>query len=214
MLEESYGAKYSALLSLANATDCVMPVGFAIPLYCSLHEVTDKQWNSLLASIQKVGPLVAIRSSAIMDPGTQDRTYAGLFPSFTRVSTADTEHVKQCIQAVHRKGSVATIVQRMVEAKVSGIAFSRDPDRSDCSLVMIGTVDLEYHLVNRDTLEMDWPKQEPGYIQKMVVRAVLKIEKHFGYPVDVDWAVDADGQLYILRVRPLKYKDAEKTIGH
>lgn len=199
---ESYGAKYTALLSLANATDCVIPSGFAIPLYCSLDEVTDKQWESLLASIQKVGSLVAIRSSAIMDPDTLDRAYAGLFPSFTRVSTADTEHVKQCIQAVHRKGSVATIVQRMIEAKVSGIALSRDPDRDDCSLVISGTV--KYYLINRNTLEMDCSKQEPGYAQKRVAREVLKIEKHFGYPVDVDWVVDADGQLYILRVRPIR----------
>jgi len=206
---ESYGAKYTALLSLANATDCVIPSGFAIPLYCSLDEVTDKQWESLLASIQKVGPLVAIRSSAVMDPDTLDG-YASLFPSFTRVSTADTEHVKQCIQAVHRKGSVATIVQRMVEAKVSGKAFSRDPDRGDCSLVMTGTVDLEYHLVNRDTLEVGLLKQEPGYAQKRVAREVLKIEKHFGYPVDVDWAMDADGQLYILRVRPIKQQNIDR----
>ena len=30
----------------------------------------------------------------------------------------------------------------------------------------------------------------------------IKIEKHFGVPQDIEWALDDDGKIYILQARP------------
>jgi pyruvate,water dikinase len=32
----------------------------------------------------------------------------------------------------------------------------------------------------------------------------LKLERHYGYPLDIEWAIDPGGRLYILQARPLK----------
>ena len=32
----------------------------------------------------------------------------------------------------------------------------------------------------------------------------LKLERHYGYALDIEWAIDANGRLYILQARPLK----------
>ncbi len=39
-----------------------------------------------------------------------------------------------------------------------------------------------------------------------LIRYALKIEKHFGVPLDIEWAMDKDGKIYILQARPLKVK--------
>jgi pyruvate,water dikinase len=39
--------------------------------------------------------------------------------------------------------------------------------------------------------------------QLLLCSAVRTLEEHFGYPLDVEWAVDPLGRLYILQSRPI-----------
>ena len=43
--------------------------------------------------------------------------------------------------------------------------------------------------------------------------AALAIERYFGEPQDVEWAFDAEGQLFILQARPLRTEQAEAPEG-
>jgi pyruvate,water dikinase len=41
----------------------------------------------------------------------------------------------------------------------------------------------------------------------------LEIERYFGAPQDIEWAIDADGQIFILQSRPLRTEKPEGTTG-
>ena len=44
-----------------------------------------------------------------------------------------------------------------------------------------------------------------------LVKAARKLESHYGYPLDIEWAFDGTGRLYIIQARPLKGAAALKT---
>ncbi|KAB1442898.1 PEP/pyruvate-binding domain-containing protein [Pseudodesulfovibrio senegalensis] len=41
---------------------------------------------------------------------------------------------------------------------------------------------------------------------KEVARAAIRIQDHFGWPQDIEWAVDTDGKLFLLQCRPLQIR--------
>ena len=47
---------------------------------------------------------------------------------------------------------------------------------------------------------------------KTLVRYALIMEKHFSTPLDIEWALDKQGKIYILQARPLIVKNNEKNI--
>ncbi|MDD5643338.1 MAG: PEP/pyruvate-binding domain-containing protein [Syntrophales bacterium] len=47
------------------------------------------------------------------------------------------------------------------------------------------------------------PCLTPEQIQSLAAIA-LKLEKHFGHPQDIEWALDASGEIYLLQSRPLR----------
>lgn len=58
------------------------------------------------------------------------------------------------------------------------------------------------------------PREVPAKLQnepaisedevRQLVKFAEQIEEHYGYPQDIEWAVDRNGQLYILQARPLR----------
>jgi len=39
---------------------------------------------------------------------------------------------------------------------------------------------------------------------RMLLDSGLKLEEHYGYPLDIEWAIDQSGKLFILQARPLR----------
>jgi phosphohistidine swiveling domain-containing protein len=116
---------------------------------------------------------------------------------------------------------VSVLVQRMVDAAVAGVAFSVHPTtgREDHALVEccrgLGeklvsgrTAPTRYVLNLADTsvVEHDPGAEQvdlaPGILTELRAR-VLDLQAHFGAPQDIEWAVDADGALWILQSRPI-----------
>ncbi|HEU4383480.1 MAG TPA: TIGR02186 family protein [Anaeromyxobacteraceae bacterium] len=66
---------------------------------------------------------------------------------------------------------------------------------------------------------VDLPREEqlrPAIDDDEVVRlaaTAMAIERYFGSPQDVEWALDADGQLLVLQARPLRAEAAEAERG-
>ncbi len=108
----------------------------------SLSPVLQAQLSHALAELCPEGELVAVRSSALEEDGAQ-YSFAGQLESFLCVSPG---HVPARVAAVWRSGfseralayrsqhglglvprAPAVLVQRMVRAEVSGVAFSADP---------------------------------------------------------------------------------------
>ncbi len=117
------------------------------------------------------------------------------------------------------KLSMAVIVQKMVPSEISGVAFSVHPVTQDKNHMIIeacagladqlvsGQITPDSYVVEKVTkaiLEKNIRKKELLSDQKILELAdiVNRIEVHFGFPCDVEWAM-AKGKFYILQSRPI-----------
>lgn len=112
---------------------------------------------------------------------------------------------------------MAVIVQDMVPAEVAGVAFSVNPNTgNDREIVIEAVKGLGDQLVAGraipESISYDWFEDEirtgPGAELlsrgriRILGKGVLRIQKLFGYPVDVEFAV-ARNRNYALQVRPV-----------
>ena len=122
------------------------------------------------------------------------------------------------------KISVAVVVQKMIASEVSGVAFSVHPVTGDQNQIIIeavfglgeslvqGLVTPDSYVVAKDTwsiLDKKIHTQDTSDNQKLsdkeilnLAKLVAKIESHYGFPVDVEWAFKK-GEFYIVQSRPI-----------
>jgi pyruvate,water dikinase len=139
--------------------------------------------------------------------------------------------------------SVACIV--MIDAKVSGVMYTVNPNDSRHAVIMIsavwglaadaveGSAPTDFFQVNKKTLAVEAEEvavkerrlrvdaadgvseevlsedlQRTACLRPAEIRQLadygLKLEQHYGYALDIEWAIDAQGRLFILQARPLK----------
>lgn len=117
---------------------------------------------------------------------------------------------------------VAVIIQKMIDAKAAGVIFTANPVTSDRDEIMIesvlglgeslvqGLVTPDNFIVDKKTLEIkskDLQKTNGQSVSaediKKLVRLGIKIEKKWGNPQDIEWAIDRKGKLWILQSRPI-----------
>jgi len=113
----------------------------------------------------------------------------------------------------------AVIVQRMVDAEFAGVAFSADPvtgDQKTCIInVTAGLADkLVSGEVNGDTYyltrEANLKKEHlcgplrilTKEVMGELIELLLKVEKHFGIPQDIEWAIEGN-KIFLLQARPI-----------
>lgn len=176
---------------------------------------------------------VAVRSSGVSEdlPGA---SFAGQYETLLNVHRAEAikEAVRQCWASAfgqrvtaYRKGlgrtgnpSMAVLVQRMVQARAAGVAFTADPITGDRSVVLISAVrGLGERLVSGQTTPDEWVvrgtdvtcRQAPERaITEDQIRAVAdlarRVERYFGEkPQDIEWAINGRGELFLLQARPI-----------
>ena len=124
-----------------------------------------------------------------------------------------------------RKISVAVVIQKMVKSEVSGIIFSVHPVTQDKNQMIIeaslglgeaivsGKITPDSYVVEKK----DWRildknisvQNNKPEIQKLsdkniveLAQLAVKIERHFNFPVDVEWAKEKNN-FYILQSRPI-----------
>ncbi len=109
----------------------------------------------------------------------------------------------------------AVIVQEMVPADVSGVAFTVNPvTGADTEIVVEAAPglgdDLVSGRVHASRTVVDWATDttiESGDVltaaeQRAVVELALAVQRHYGFPCDVEWAI-SDGRLRVLQARPI-----------
>ena len=175
---------------------------------------------------------VAVRSSAAAEDGAKDAWAGQLdtFLNVTRgellekiqlcLDSSKSERAKSYAeQKKINSGAVAVIIQKMVPSEISGVAFSAHPVTNNLEQIVIEAVaglgeDLVSGKVTPDTYITD--KASGKLIEKHLASAQLldeeqikslckdiaSIEKTFGFPVDVEWAI-ANNDLFILQSRPI-----------
>ncbi|MEX0984910.1 MAG: PEP/pyruvate-binding domain-containing protein [Actinomycetota bacterium] len=172
------------------------------------------------------GPF-AVRSSGIAEDGAE-RSFAGMFESVLNVPAGELpEAVEKCLASAggarlgeYEPGGdrrMAVIIQRMVAPAAAGVALTADPingDRRSCVVTAVrGTGD---RLVSGEAFGDEWivrgkaatARRQPEHAidRRQAVRVASearRIAGARGAPQDIEWAIDADGTLWILQARPM-----------
>ncbi|WP_189474198.1 PEP/pyruvate-binding domain-containing protein [Halioglobus pacificus] len=137
------------------------------------------------------------------------------------VASLDSQRAKDYVQ---RSGDEArymnVVVQQMVDAAVAGVVFTADPVSARRDLLVIdavaglgealvsGEATPDHFVVNTSgtvdehALTGDQPLLTDAQIAQ-IAREARQAETHEGQPLDLEWAIDADGQLFWLQARPI-----------
>ena len=206
------------------------------------------------------GFYASVRSSAIHEDA--QFTFAGQYKTILNVAPEDvvsayveiiaslftTRAIFYCKSKGFQEEDMvmAVGVVEMIDAKASGVMYSRDPTDEKKQGIIIngvwglgkyavdGIVEPHTYVVSRDIpgtiLEKNQPVQQdmlicrldagvidtrvPDYIRRMpcltekqvitLAGYALVLEKHYGKPQDIEWALDLNDKLLILQARPLR----------
>ncbi|KPJ78538.1 MAG: hypothetical protein AMJ54_03430 [Deltaproteobacteria bacterium SG8_13] len=210
---------------------------------------------------EKFGPSIrfAVRSSATSED--TDASFAGQHSTILNVADKNLIHAyKQVASSIFNpraifyrrsKGyhdqdvlmSVACIV--MIDALVSGVMYTIDPNDSRNSVIMIsavwglaamaveGSMPTDFFQIQKNTgslkasqivsKKVQWRcDPDEGLVEEAVSDELqdaaclnqeqlnqlkdygLQLESHYGYALDIEWAIDHQNKIYILQARPLK----------
>jgi pyruvate, water dikinase len=202
---------------------------------------------------------VAVRSSATTEDA-EDASFAGLQDTYLWVVGAEAvlKFVRCCWASLYSVPSItyrrkhrmpeagvamAVVVQRMVDARMAGVMFTRSPLTGDKSVIAIegtwglgsavvsGEVTPDRFVIAKVTGEISVREISDKHVQHVPVRGGgvqdkqmpedlrrapclndrelvalrdigRRIERHYGRPQDIEWAIDHRGEIFILQSRP------------
>jgi pyruvate,water dikinase len=130
---------------------------------------------------------------------------------------------------------MAVLFMPMIHARQAGVLYTQDPeDRASERMLINAAGGLADEIVQGKAMADVFlaSRKEPGLIfekhaaaglisdkstrltlnfahAKTLVETGLKLEKHFGHPQDIEWAIDQGGELVILQARELRLPEGE-----
>jgi pyruvate,water dikinase len=233
--EELAGGKASRLARL-RARGLPVPPGFVITTRADAHGASPE----IEAALRRLGGPVAVRSSLVGEEG-RESSYAGQLDSVLDVHGPEQllEAIRRCraslgserlTQYVRARGvpksdpvpadhRLALLVQRMVPARVGGVAFGADPDTGqECVIieagsglgdaVVAGRVQPDRYVVDAHGVLREvrpasggQPLLAESAIHELA-RLVHSVSLELGAPQDVEWAWDGS-TFHVLQARPI-----------
>ncbi|WP_307796205.1 PEP/pyruvate-binding domain-containing protein [Amycolatopsis sp. 195334CR] len=113
------------------------------------------------------------------------------------------------------EAAMAVVVQRMVDPVVAGVLFTANPI-TGCRTEMIvdaapglgtaivdGTVVPDHYVLGHHSPAADQRGCLDAHHLEQLRAAGHRLQRHFGAPQDIEWAIDADGTLWLLQSRPI-----------
>ena len=209
-------ASYLALLARAK-----MPIvdGFVIPMGVALENGLS---NEIMRNFQRLNC-----DSVVLRTSPYSHELDGEILRDVR-GEALIDAVRYLQRNVVRRGRrAAIIVQKHLNAEISGVAHSITPVTDseteiliESSLWMNDTVlgginEPTFVLVNKRTGAMIHESDEEAetyldaHLVEQIYTLLRRVEQHSAIPISMDWALD-NGHLYILRVRPINQKTKER----
>jgi len=220
------GGKGAALARLGQ-------LGFEVPPWFAI--APDAPWtdDELRSALEDIGPgPYAVRSSGAREDGA-GHSFAGQFESHLDVSVPDVPGKIRSVResargegilsychenGIAEPGVPTVLVQRMIDARCAGVAFSADPVSGDRGVTVVsavsgtgeklvsGEVDGEDWRIERDGTFRECP-QKPEYLSPSQAQAVAELARRCavttGRPQDIEWAIDKSGKLWLLQSRPI-----------
>jgi rifampicin phosphotransferase len=203
-----------------------------VVLTAAIAEMTVNEREPLLRAATEdlgAGPF-AVRSSGVSEDGAA-ASYAGMYETVLNVSvdevaaatsrsisSAGAARVAAYASAAGATdGRLAVIIQRMVAPAAAGVALTADPITGDRRSTVISAVrGLGDRLVSGEAIGDEWvvvgddarPRRQPEHALDrrqavQVASEARRIAAARGAPQDIEWAIDADGTLWILQARPM-----------
>src|SRR5262245_22691754 len=165
------GQKAAALAHLIRGGERVPP-GFVITVAGCETQEEDVLKNEIEAALNELSGPVAVRSSASAED-LEDASFAGQYETFLNVSgpPAVCEAFRCCLASVSadrvssyarergtwiRRPAMAVLVQQMVHADASGVAFSVDPRTGDDHVLVSAVAGIGARLVSGETSADEW----------------------------------------------------------
>ena len=194
--------------------------------------------TELLERVRDLGEgRLAVRSSALGEDGAA-ASFAGQYETVLNVEglQALRDAIDHCLASIqsaraqaYRKddqarevgGTMSLVIQRMVEARASGVCFTADPvTQRRGRLILDSVAGLGESLVSgaasadHDELRRRSGQWEPRQLageqpalsleeRAQIAREALEAESIVGEPLDLEWAIDQQGVLYWLQARPI-----------
>ena len=173
-------------------------------------------WESARALWSSWGSGLAVRSSGMGEDG-QEKSMAGLMKTFLLPRGAGFQEVRQrAMEAALSLGeeSGSVVVQKLVEAEVSGALFTFHPFKAGRALVqwgrgfgaerMQGAAGVWEAEVERGSGMIAWarkPKGESLSFARGLWDLALGLERRFGEALDIEWVLGG-GRLWVVQCRP------------
>ena len=224
------GGKAAALARAAAAGLDTLPGVVLTTAFCrSIDEGAEvAQHAAVREAFERAGgdasSLVARSSSVVEDTATS--SMAGQFDSIVGISGFDAfvRAVTTVLDSRKRAGAtdqpIAVLVQPLIEPKFGGVMFGVDPvsGRTDRRVItavsggperlVSGEVDGSRYLLDAMTVKvLEFDANDGPAIDRDDLRRLVSLSERvasvFDGPQDVEWAINPDGQLWLLQSRPV-----------
>jgi len=151
---------------------------------------------------------------------TEDKIIESVKRCMASLFTARAIYYRTQHRIAHEKVSIAAVVQNMVGAKKAGVAFSVNPVTNNTTEIVVeavaglgeslvsGKTTPDNYVIEKNTNRIKEQRsgKEPilndSEISELASIA-KKIEGHYKFPQDIEWAIDNKGKMYILQSRPV-----------
>jgi len=177
--------------------------------------------NKILNQNNIISNKYAVRSSSTTEDSFIE-SKAGIFKSYLGEMSFDNiltnyENVKNS-QIIDPKGNMGVIIQELVDPLISGIIFSSNPQNFSKDEAIISYtnglaeklvsgkssgIDLIVTIENNDTVNLSIADEQYKQHILKLVKKVKQIEKKLSFPVDIEWAINTNGELVFLQCRPI-----------
>lgn len=176
---------------------------------------------------------VAVRSSALCEDGAEF-AWSGELETYLFVNKDNlVESIKKCFASLFSERAlfyakranisrdklrVAVIVQKQVESRFAGVAFSNNPINGKNEIVIeavdgqgerlvSGEIIPDRYVYSYDGILQDNKIQQSNihiteYHLDNLLQNVRKLKEFYNFPVDIEWAIEKDS-LFILQCRPI-----------
>lgn len=176
--------------------------------------------------------LIAARSSSSCED-QKNVSFAGQFDSYLNI--ADIESLEMAIKncwasfysprsIIYRKENninddkarMAILVQKMINATYSGIAFSSDTMNDNalsievipgtCEKLASGEVSPNIYVLDRESLSVLKVNANYDFDDNLIIdlaKEILRLEAYFNLPQDIEWCIDENSKIWIIQTRPI-----------